>query len=239
MFTFVIHPFFEKETELKIMLFLIVFFFLGTLVALTITLIKRQQKINKVVKQKAFESQIESYILTFVFENNENAITNFLANPNAKSTLFKKLAIKYCIIMHHNYSGSVQEKILEFLTRTNLIKYSRNKIYSKSWKHKVEAIRDLSTLKDRNSIDTIEKLIHHSNEKIAIESIIALIKYDGLVSLIKLKNFKKPIDDWSQALILSVIKNNKIPYDTIIETNLESKNPSLQLLTNRIIQFYK
>mgnify|MGYP006160831339 FL=1 len=50
MFTLVIHPFFEKETELKILLFLIVFFFLGTLVALTITLIKRQQKINKVVK---------------------------------------------------------------------------------------------------------------------------------------------------------------------------------------------
>lgn len=239
MFTLVIHPFFEKGTELKIMLFLIVFFFLGTLVALTITLIKRQQKINKVVKQKAFESQIESYILTFVFENNENAITNFLANPNAKSTLFKKLAIKYCIIMHHNYSGSVQEKILEFLTKTNLIQYSRNKIYSKRWKHKVEAIRDLSTLKDRNSIGTIEKLIHHSNEKIAIESIIALIKYDGLVALTKLKNFKKPIDDWSQALILSVIKNNKIPYDIIIETNLESKNPSLQILTNRIIQFYK
>ena len=56
---------------------------------------------------------------------------------------------------------------------------------------------------------------------------------------VHLKKFNTTIDEWSQALILSVIKNNKVPYDSQVEILSTSNNKSLQVLASRIIQFYK
>lgn len=233
-----LHTLFDSQTELLLLLVLIAFFLIGSLFTLVITLIKRQKKITLVKTKKVYESQIESYILRFLFENDEQATADFIKNPNSKKTLFKKLTMKYCLIMHQNYTGTIQTSILDFLYKTNMILYSREKIKSNIWKHKVEAIRDLSTLNDRGSIPKIQKLLSHSNKKIAIESIIALIKFDGIGTLSYLKTISFPIDDWSQALILSVIKNNKIPYDDSIKVLQQSKNQSIQLLASRIIKFY-
>ena len=232
------HFLLDFQTELLILLALIFLFLIESLFTLVITLIKKQKKITLVKIKRAYESQIESYILRFLFENDEQAIADFIKNPNSKKTLFKKLTMKYCLTMHQNFTGTIQTSILDFLYKTNMISYSRKKIKSNIWKHKVEAIRDLSTLNDRESIPKIQKLISHSNKKIAIESIIALIKFDGIGTLSHLKTIPFPIDDWSQALILSVIKNNKIPYDDSIKALEESKNESIQLLASRIIQFY-
>ncbi len=234
-----IRPLIEQETELKILLGLIAFFAIGAIFTLGVTLIKRQQKINKVKIQRQFEQQIESYVLAFIFENDEQAITNYVKNPNSKDILFKKLTIKYCLILHQNYSGQTQDKILEFLTQTNLIEYSRKKLHATFWKHKIEAIRDLSTVKDRASIALIQEALTNSNKKIAVEAIIALIKFNGLAAVVHLKKFNTTIDEWSQALILSVIKNNKVPYDSQVEILSTSNNKSLQVLASRIIQFYK
>ena len=63
-----IRPLIEQETELKILLGLIAFFAIGAIFTLGVTLIKRQQKINKVKIQRQFEQQIESYVLAFIFE---------------------------------------------------------------------------------------------------------------------------------------------------------------------------
>ena len=229
---------FDYQTELLLLLALIAIFLIGSWFILVITLVKRQRKITLVKTRSAYESQIESYILRFLFENDEQAITDFIKNPNSEKTLFKKLTMKYCLTMHQNFTGTIQTSILDFLYKTNMISYSREKIKSNFWKHKVEAIRDLSTLNDRESLPSIQKLISHSNKKIAIESIIALIKFDGIEALFHLKTIPFPIDDWSQALILSVIKNNKIPYDDSIKVLEQSKNQSIQLLVTRIIQFY-
>ena len=233
-----LHALFDYQTELLLLLVLIALFLIGSLFTLVITLVKRNKRINLVKTKKAYESQVESYILRFLFENDVQAIDDFIKNPNSKKTMFKKLTMKYCLTMHQNYTGTIQASILDFLYKTNMISYSREKIKSNFWKHKVEAIRDLSTLKDRESLSTIQKLISHSNKKIAIESIIALIKFDGIGTLSHLKMISFSIDDWSQALILSVIKNNKIPYDDSIKVLQQSKNQSIQLLASRIIQFY-
>ncbi|WP_130734522.1 hypothetical protein [Flavobacterium sp. J27] len=228
----------DQETELRVLLALIALFGVGSVFTLLITLIKRQLKINMVLLKKEYEAQIENAVLNFVFNNNEETIADFIQNPNAKKILFQKLAIKYCIVLHQNYSGTIQDKVLDFLTRTHLIEYSRKKLHATFWKHKIEAIRDLSTLKDRNSIALIQEALTNLNQKIAIEAIIALIKFNGIAAVTHLKKFNIIIDEWSQALILSVIKNNKVPYDNQIEVLRNSKNKSLQVLATRIIKFY-
>jgi len=60
-----LHTLFDSQTELLLLLVLIAFFLIGSLFTLVITLIKRQKKITLVKTKKAYESQIESYILRF------------------------------------------------------------------------------------------------------------------------------------------------------------------------------
>ncbi len=111
-----LHTLFDSQTELLLLLVLIAFFLIGSLLTLVITLNKRQKKITLVKTKRAYESQIESYILRFLFENDEQAIADFIKNPNSKKTLFKKLTMKYCLIMHQNYTGTIQTSILEAAT---------------------------------------------------------------------------------------------------------------------------
>lgn len=229
----------ELDLEFQIILFLIGFFGFGSFFLLILTLLKRQSKLNKISFKKEYMVQIEQNIFSFVFDDDEKAIDEFLQNPNYNKVYFKKMAIKYCINLHKSYTGNMQEKIAEFYAKTKLVDYSRKKLKSSFWEHKIEAIRDLSTLKDFESISQIKKLIQHRDKKIATESILALIKLKGISELVLLKNFKYSLDEWSQVLILAVIKNDKIPYNDKIEDLKESSNESIQLLSARIIEFYK
>ena len=93
--------------------------------------------------------------------------------------------------------------------------------------------------KNNEELERLKEALTNSNKKIAVEAIIALIKFNGLAAVVHLKKFNTTIDEWSQALILSVIKNNKVPYDSQVEILSTSNNKSLQVLASRIIQFYK
>lgn len=231
--------YFDPAIEFRILIFLIVLFSLWSFIFLIITIIRRQKKINNAILQKTYEAQIESHIFSYLFENNLESINAFKNITGFHSSLFQKVTMKYCINLHISYSGTLQDKILDFLIQTKLIQYPRKKLQSNFWKHKIEAIRDLSTLKDTDSMPYILKLIEHPNKNIATESLLALIKYKGLSTLKTLEKYDNFIDDWSQALIIAVIKNHKIVYDPVVENLLNSKNKSLQLLATRVIQFYK
>lgn len=232
------YSFLELELEFQIILFLIGFFGLGSIFLLVFTLIKRQSKLNKLASKKVYITQIEQSIFSYVFDDDEQAIEKFYHNPNYKKAYFKKLAIKYCINLHKSYTGNMQEKIAEFYKKTKLVVYSRNKLKSVFWEHKIEAIRDLSTLNDFESLPKIKKLVHHRDKKIATESILAVIKLSGISELVLLKNFQHSLDEWKQILILAVIKNDRIPFNDKIQNLKESTNPSIRLLSSRIIEFY-
>lgn len=235
----IINKYFDTTIEFRILIFLIALFLIWSFIFLIITIIRRQKKINNAILKKTYETQIESLIFSYLFDNNMESINAFKDIKGFHSSLFHKIAMKYCINLHISYSGTLQDKILDFLIQTTLIEYPRKKLQSKFWKYKIEAIRDLSTLKDKDSMVYILKLIEHPNKNIATESLLALIKYKGLSTLKNLEKYDNFIDDWSQALIIAVIKNHKIAYDPVVENLLESKNKSLQLLATRVIQFYK
>ncbi|CAM3891456.1 HEAT repeat domain-containing protein [Flavobacterium cucumis] len=233
------YSFLELELEFQIILVFIGFFGFGSIFLLVFTLIKRQSKLNKIVLKEEYTLLIENSIFPFVFDDDEEAVQMLLKNPNYKKKYFKKIAIKYCINLHKSYTGHMQDKVDEFYKKSGLVDYSRNKLKSSFWEHKIEAIRDLSTLKDFESIAQIEKLVQHRDKKIATESILALIKLRGISELVLLRNFKYNLDEWSQVLILSVIKSDKISYNSKIEDLKTSKNKSIQLLSSRIVEFYK
>lgn len=233
------YSFLELELEFQIILVFIGFFGFGSIFLLVFTLIKRQSKLNKIVLKEEYTLLIENSIFPFVFDDDEEAVQMLLKNPNYKKKYFKKIAIKYCINLHKSYTGHMQDKVDEFYKKSGLVDYSRNKLKSSFWEHKIEAIRDLSTLKDFESIAQIEKLVQHHDKKIATESILALIKLRGISELVLLRNFKYNLDEWSQVLILSVIKSDKISYNSKIEDLKTSKNKSIQLLSSRIVEFYK
>lgn len=231
---------FFSDYLLEILISIIIVFIVISLTLFLLTLIKRALRIRKTSLKARYQKIVDRAIFNYLFSSEEinPGEVNIFNFDFAKNTLFKKVAIKSIVSLHHSYSGEYQEKLESFYVKSKLVNYSIKKLDSKKWYHKIEAIRDLSSLNYQQAFGDIKRYFSHKNELVQSETLIAVLKLKGIDELLDQDHLKLYLNDWTQSNILFTVKSNKINDTGSLNKLLESENVSFQLLGVRLINHY-
>jgi len=215
-------------------------FALTALFFLAWTFIKRYQRILKARRKIQFTETIENTLFSILFNESPapEALLKFRQGL-AGNLLFKKMAIKTIVTLHHNYSGTFRQKLEDLYFESGLSNYSLSKLKHRSWPEVVEGLRDLTNLNYYPAIKAIEQLTYHPHEFVQKEAFLGLIRLRGLAELLKRKNRQLFLDDWMQSNILFALKSHQIPAIDHLDTLLSSPNDSMVLLGARLIEHYQ
>lgn len=225
---------------LEILISAIVLFLSISLILFVLTLAKRLMKIRKGTLKARYQKIIYRAIFNYLFSQKEinPEKTNIFNFDYSHNYLFHKVAIKAIVGLHHSYSGEYKEKLESFYVKSKFVNYSLRKLHSKKWYHKIEAIRDLSTLNYQPAFEKIKLCLGHKNKLVQSEAIIGILKLRGINELIEQISSKLYLNDWIQSNILFTIKSNRINDTGNLGKLLESENTSVQLLGVRLINHY-
>ncbi len=231
----------DYEFQVNLLLILIALFVVAFFVFFTLTYVNRYKRIKKVALKAIYQKSIDEMLFTLLFDENVTVemVSNSFKNYNGKKKLFKKITIKSINALHRNYTGELKEKIETFYVKSGLINYSLKKIDSLKWTSTVEAIRDLSNLNYQPAYDAIFSKLKHPKKMVRKEAFIGVILLKGLEELLKLKDSKLYLDDWTQSNILYVVKRDRMSSPKNIEILLTSPNETIVLLGARIIQYFQ
>lgn len=225
----------------KLVLFVVIAVFATALLFFFMTFIKRIKRLKEERTKAVYQSAIENILFKYLFE--EDDLDKVLAGSEYKKLsrdpLFQRVAVKACIALHDNYSGTYSKKIEHFFEASELVKYSIAKLESGKWPYIVEGVRDLSTLNHNASYSRIASRITHPHELVKTEVLLALIKMKGIGEIMKFQKSGLKLNDWIQSNILFTVKKHRIPAPDNLEKMLESRNRTLVLLAVRLINYYK
>lgn len=229
------------EFQVNLLLTLIAVFVIAFIVFFTLTYVNRYKRIKKTALKAIYQKTIDEMLFTLLFDVNMKmeTVSNSFKNKEGKTKLYKKITIKSINALHRNYTGELKEKIEEFYVKSGLVNYSLKKINSPKWTSTVEAIRDLSNLNYQPSYEAISSKLNHSKKMVRKEAFIGVILLKGLEELLKLKDSKLYLDDWTQSNILYVVKRDRMTSPKNIEVLLTSQNETIVLLGARIIQYFQ
>ena len=231
----------DYEFQVNLLLTLIAVSVVAFLVFFVLTYLNRYKRIKKAALKAIYQKSIDEMLFSLLFDKNvtvELASTSF-KNQGGNKKLFKKITIKSINALHRNYTGELKQKIEEFYVKSGLVHYSLKKIDSLSWTSSVEAIRDLSNLNYQPAYDAIFLKLNHSNKMVQKEAFIGVILLQGIGELLKLKDSKLYLDDWTQSNILYFVKRDRMPSPENAELLLTSENETIVLLGARIIQYFQ
>ncbi|MEP6263110.1 MAG: hypothetical protein ABJ092_16145 [Gillisia sp.] len=229
-----IHP-------LDILLLAISMVFLSAVLFFLMTLFKKMRRLKELNLKKLYQEEIDEILFAFLFENkkNENTFSFPHFTKNLLNPLYKRVAIKSIISLHHNYSGEYSARLEQIYSDWGLANYSMKKLNASKWTFVVEGIRDLSSMNYVKAYQKIQYLRNHKNEMVQTEALLGMIKLKGLQELFKFSNSNLYLNDWIQSNILFLVKKYKIPAPPNLKLLLQSKNESLVLLAIRLITHYK
>lgn len=228
----------NTETLLILSILLV---FLTALLFYAMTLFKKVRRIKELKQKKDYQKQIDDILFSFLFEDKEveEILASTTFRKNSLDPLYKRVAIKSIISLHHNYSGNYSTKLEKFYSDSGLAMYSMQKLNAVKWTYVVEGIRDLSSMNYPKAYQKIQFLKNHTNELVQTEALMGMIKLEGLQELFKFKNSPIYLNDWIQSNILFLVKKFKIPAPPKLETLLQSENESLVMLSIRLLSHYQ
>ncbi len=220
---------------LNILIFLIATFFL------MVTVIKRIKRINENKQKRIYQEILDSVLFEFLFDDKkvEDIVNTEVFKMNFNSVLFKRVAIKSVLSLHHSYSGNYNTKLEEFYEASGLVNYSLEKLNASYWTNIVEGIRDLSDMNVQKAYPRIVSYKNHDNKMVRTEVLLGMIKLKGIGEILKFSDSELYMNDWVQSNILYTVKNHKISAPENLLELLQSKNRSVVLLAVRLINYYK
>lgn len=228
----------------SIELFLLVSISLFLLLAIGCLIVvfrRRYLKIEWEKKKAIFTPAIEKLVFEVVFSDKtvKEILTDvdnrtLMANP-----LHHKILLAQTVQLHQTFSGASLKKIEEFYIESGLIDLSFKKLESNQWNRKCEAIRELSEMRVQGAIGLITKAFLSKNQILQLESLVALIRLNGLDGLKVLEDYNQPINDWIQINVLYELKKTDQTHVPDFENLLSATNQSVVIFALRLISNYR
>lgn len=205
----------QQEELISFILQVSLFLILGALLFVAIMYVhNRIMNVKKSTDERIsniFQNLLIKYINTDI--SDLNTITNLTHRMNTMLTSSKNIALFKTNILTLNklFQGEIKHKIENLYSDLGLYTETIEKLNSKSWSDKVEALNELKDLQIGKSRHEIKKLILDPNQRVSIMAMQSLMELDQHPFKF-LVDFKKPITR-AQAIFISkkasVMKENQ------------------------------
>ena len=222
--------FFFNQLQLQNLIIYTAVLFIGcSFVFFAYLLIKWRKKINEQKLRENYDGVIDTVFHEAIFE--ETPLHTILATEQYKVIFkekkFRNMLVQNIIKLHFNYTGTAKQKLEELYRESGLLHFSYSKLRSRNWKKKCEGIRELSRMNIKDSFYDIYMCMWHSNDTLKLESLIGLLRLEGIDGLAIIKDYPNPINDWIQINLLYEIDNANLTVFTNFSELLHSKNESV------------
>jgi len=219
--------------------------FLGTTLSLITTLITHRNAVKTAdAKKKIVQRKINGFLSDLILDENlseqmlDQKLADFRTKIPFKKNWCKELLIKNIIDLQKNFKGEMSSMFISIYLKLDLLSYSENLIKNKVWYEKTRGIFHFEELGYSKGLPLITPFIKHKNKSLKSVALIAHIslKEDGPLEIFN--DYHGHIDKVDELKILDTIKKRKIKIPHNIQDWLKSENPSLVLLTIKMISYF-
>ena len=233
----------EKPYYSVFLYFIIIF--LGTTLSLIVTLITHRNSIKAAqAKKKITQRKINGFLSDLILEDNlseellDKKLAEFRAAIPYKKDWCKELLIKNIIDLKKNFKGDMASMFISIYLKLDLLPYTENLIKNEIWYEKTKGIFHFEELGYVKGLPLITPFINHKNKALKSVALIAHISLKEENPLEIFNGYTGHIDQVDELKILDTIKKKKLKIPTNIQDWLYSENPSLVLLTVKMITYF-
>lgn len=185
------------------------FFTLGSICLASVLGFKKLKKIRN-AQTTLLKEKCQTLIAELIF--NEK-----LSHESAKMEIFflknrhsKQLFLEELMSLHKNFQGEIATTIEQYYNLKGYDKISLKKLNSEKMYEVLEGVNELVEMKNRDSIQALDNLLHKTIDDSLKDSLmIAIIKLDPKNGLRRLFSFDNYLTDWLQLRIIKVLDENK------------------------------
>ncbi len=228
-------------------IFLVLTLMLAGILVIVMLLLQFNRLINEGIhkKKKITQRKIEQFLSALVFEDspikapeNLKKIDDFRLEIPFDKTWCKELLIRNLIRLDGNFKGAVKDKVKDIYLHMGLYSYSLSLLESKTWYIKIKGIFQLQKMNCLSADKLLKKYTKSSHKHLRSAALIAYISLAQKEPLQVLDHYEEQISKIEELKIFQVIKSRKIQMPQNIENWLHSPNPSLVVLSLRLMGYY-
>lgn len=219
--------------------------FLGTTLSLIVTLITHRNNVKTAdAKKKIVQRKINGFLSDLILDDDQSEelidqkLKEFRTKIPYKQDWCKELLIKNIIDLKKNFKGEMSSMFISIYLKLDLLSYSENLIKNKIWYEKTKGIFHFEELDYATGLPLITPFIKHKNKALKSVALIAHISLKEENPLDIFNDYQGHIDQVDELKILDTIKKKKIKVPDNIQDWLKSDNPSLVLLTIKMISYF-
>jgi len=219
--------------------------FLGTTLSLITTLITHRNTVRAAnAKRKIIQRKINGFLSDLILHEDlseqllDQKLTDFRTKIPIKNDWCKELMIKNIIDLKKNFKGEMSSLFISIYLKMDLLSYSKNLIKNKVWYEKTRGIFHFEELGYYEGLPLITPFISSRNKSLKSVALIAHISLKKEAPLEIFSDYDGHIDKIDELKILDTIKKKKIKIPDNIQDWLKSSNPSLVLLTIKMISYF-
>ncbi|HSJ68324.1 MAG TPA: HEAT repeat domain-containing protein [Anditalea sp.] len=219
--------------------------FLGTTLSLIVTLITHRSSIKTAnAKKKIVQRKINGFLMELILDEDlseqmlEEKLAEFRLKIPFNKDWCKELLIKNIIDLKKNFKGEMSTMFITIYLKLDLLSYSEDLIKNKVWYEKTKGIFHFEELDYSKGLPLITPFIKHKNKALKSVALIAHISLKEENSLDIFNDYQGHIDQVDELKILDTIKKKKLKIPDNIQNWLKSDNPSLVLLTIKMISYF-
>jgi len=233
----------EKPYYSVFLYFIIIF--LGTTLSLIVTLITHRNSVKAADSKKTItQRKINSFLSDLVLEDNlseemlDKKLSEFRTVIPYNKDWCKELLIKNIIDLKKNFKGDMASMFISIYLKLDLLPYSENLIKNEIWYEKTRGIFHFEELDYAKGLPLITPFINNKNKALKSVALIAHISLKEENPLEIFNGYTGHIDQVDELKILDTIKKKKLKIPSNVQEWLYSENPSLILLTIKMITYF-
>lgn len=222
---------------LYILIIMMFYFILSILVLLVIVIIRRFRLIRHEHKLKQLREKYAGILTAYIYSDFTIDLSVML-KYEMKNKQHREIFMEQMLDLHSNLSGETADSLVALYHKTDLKKYTIQKVLNKNWHIKATGIRELAQMKVVEMNDTLFTYINDKNVVLQIEAELALVKLHADYPLHFLKGMNRRFTDWGQMNVYDtlVFHNLEIP---AFKEMLDHKNESVVVFCLRMIALYR
>jgi len=227
----------SSHLNVKILLWLVGYFFLSVLVLILIILIHRMRDISRTKCSDMLKERYSELVTSLVFDDNPTIDLPSLNSELLNSFNFD-VFLNVLEDLQMNISGEYGEKIKSVFNNTELKQQTLLRLKSKKWHIRAKGIRSAVLM---NFVEVEELIANMVNDPLMIiqtESELAAVQLDKKNPMSFLSKLVTPLSDWEQLTIIDTIKRHNI-YIYSLAQWLKSKNKTVVVFVLRLIAMLK
>jgi hypothetical protein len=220
------------------------FIAIGTLTTIIIALIGAilyimLAKRNIGNRQAQLQQQFKYWLVSIILQEPDQQVQRFEIPDDIKPLLYRRFARKALLTelirLKSDLSGQSGNNLIKLYTELQLDRLSAYDMRNGRWYVKAKGIQELAVMEQVSYVDEIYPLANHRHPMVRMEAQIALVclqQYEGLSFF---ENLKYPLTEWHQIKLLQLLANHPIPSETIVNSWLNSPNPSVVQFALKLI----